>query len=112
VVVVVVATVKDWANPFIAAHFSRLLRRLGVRTVGVGHFFTLDRARFDGDFDVVLGGEPSPSVISAVTEQTSGYIAPEPMPLDVVPVLVLSGAAVLHGFGPAGAFRRTGHGVR
>ncbi|TCO45856.1 hypothetical protein EV192_12042 [Actinocrispum wychmicini] len=74
---------KDWANPFIAVNYSRLLRRLGVRTVGVGHFFTLDRARFAGDFDAVLGGEPTIAIVDAVTGARSGYISPTPIPLDV-----------------------------
>lgn len=78
---------KDWANPFIAVHYSRMLRRLGVRTIGIGHFFTLDRARFADDFDVVLGGEPSPAVVAAVRGELSGYVAPTPIPLDVLPNL-------------------------
>jgi len=78
---------KDWANPFIAVNYARLLRRLGVRTVGVSHFFTLDRARFAHDFDAVMGGEPNADIVPAVTGAMSGYIPPRPMPLDVVPNL-------------------------
>lgn len=78
---------KDWANPFIAAHFSALFRRLGVFTVGVGHFFTLDRKRFADSFDAVLGGEPSRQIVEIVRERKRGYADPQPIPLDVVPSL-------------------------
>ena len=54
---------KDWANPFIAAHYARLLRALGVFTIGIGHFFTLDKQAFDGAFDCILSGEPSPAIV-------------------------------------------------
>lgn len=78
---------KDWANPFIAAHFSKMLRRLGVYTVGIGHFFTLDRERFEGSFDCILGGEPSDRIVEIVTGRPRGYIAPRPIGLDVLPNL-------------------------
>jgi anaerobic magnesium-protoporphyrin IX monomethyl ester cyclase len=78
---------KDWGNPFIAAHYAALFRRLGVFTVGVGHFFTLDRRRFADAFDCVLGGEPSRKIVDIVRDRTRGYVAPEPIPLDVVPNL-------------------------
>ena len=78
---------KDWANPFIAAHYARLLQKLGVYTVGIGHFFTLDRARFEGDFDCVMGGEPSSAIIDIVTTRPRGYVDPRPIDLDVVPRL-------------------------
>lgn len=78
---------KDWANPFIASHYAAMFRRLGVYTVGVGHFFTLDRARFEDAFDCVLGGEPSPQIVDVVRTRPTGYIAPRPIPLNVVPNL-------------------------
>jgi hypothetical protein len=78
---------KDWANPFIAAHYSRLLRALGVFTVGVGHFFTLDKKAFDVAFDCVLGGEPSQAIVDVVRRRVRGYVEPTPIPLDVAPNL-------------------------
>ncbi len=78
---------KDWANPFIAAHYSRLLRALGVFTVGVGHFFTMDKQAFYGAFDCVLGGEPSPAIVEVVRQRVTGYTEPTPIPLDIVPNL-------------------------
>lgn len=78
---------KDWANPFVAAHFSKLLRRLGIYTVGIGHFLTLDRARFLDDFDCIMGGEPSAAIVDIVRERPSGYVEPRPIDLDVVPRL-------------------------
>ena len=78
---------KDWANPFIAAHYAALFRSLGVYTVGVGHFFTLDRARFEGAFDCIMGGEPSDAIVDIVARRPRGYVEPRPMPLNVVPNL-------------------------
>lgn len=78
---------KDWGNPFIAAHYADMFRRLGVYTVGIGHFFTMDRARFESRFDCVLGGEPSGEIVSILANRPSGYIQPRPVPLDVVPNL-------------------------
>lgn len=78
---------KDWGNPFIAANYARLLRRFGVFTVGIGHFFTLDRARFADAFDCVLGGEPSEQIVDIVRQRTGEYVAPQPIPLDVIPDL-------------------------
>ena len=75
------------ANPFIAAHYAQMFRRLGGYTVGVGHFFTLDRARFEGQFDCVLGGEPSEEIVSILANRPSGYVEPQPVPLNVVPNL-------------------------
>ena len=77
---------KDWGSPFIAAHYARLLRKLGVHTVGVGHFFTLDRARFEDDFDCVLGGEPNEQIIDVVRHRKTGYVPPRPIDLDLLPV--------------------------
>lgn len=78
---------KDWGNPFIAAHFSAMLRRLGVYTVGVGHFFTLDRARFENDFDCVAGGEPNAGIIDLLRDRPRGYVPPQPLDLNLVPCL-------------------------
>lgn len=78
---------KDWANPFIAGHFSKLLRSLGVYTVGLGHFFTLDRARFADQFDCIMGGEPSAAIVDIVRSRLTGYVPPRPIDLDVVPRL-------------------------
>ncbi len=79
---------KDWANPFIAAHYSRLLRAMGIFTIGVGHFFTLNRERFLDAFNCVLGGEPSPVVVDVVINRTRGFIDAVPIPLDVAPSLL------------------------
>lgn len=78
---------KDWADPFIAAHFARLLRKLGVYTVGLGHFFTLDRLRFEGEFDAIMGGEPSAALLKIIEERPSGYIPPQPLDLNIIPQL-------------------------
>lgn len=76
---------KDWADPFIASHFSNLLRKLGVYTVGLGHFFTLDRSRFEAHFDCIMGGEPSRAIVDIVKEQPRGFVDPRPIDLNIVP---------------------------
>lgn len=78
---------KDWSNPFIASNYAALFRRFGIFTVGIGHFFTLDRARFADAFDCVLGGEPSRRIVDIVRDRVTGYVDPQPIPLDVVPNL-------------------------
>ncbi len=78
---------KDWGNPFIATHFASMLRKLGVYTVGLGHFFTLDRARFEGAFDCVLGGEPNAQILDVLRDRPRGYVPPRPLDLDLVPCL-------------------------
>lgn len=78
---------KDWANPFIAAHYAQMFRRLGLYTVGVGHFFTLDRAHFEDAFDCVLGGEPNDQIVAILRERRRGYVAPKAIPLNMKPNL-------------------------
>lgn len=78
---------KNWANPFIAANFSKLLRQCGIYTVGIGHFLTLDHERFRDDFDCILGGEPSPAIVEIFRGRPVGYIPPVPIGLDVLPSL-------------------------
>jgi radical SAM superfamily enzyme YgiQ (UPF0313 family) len=76
---------KDWADPFIAGHYARLLRHLGIYTVGLGHFFTLDRKRFEDDFDCIMGGEPSRAILDIVRQRPRGYVDPQPIDLNVIP---------------------------
>lgn len=76
---------KDWGNPFIAANFARRLRQLGIRTIGMGPYFDLDRDRFCHDFDCLLEGEPSEAVIRAVCENITGTVAGGRIPLDITP---------------------------
>jgi anaerobic magnesium-protoporphyrin IX monomethyl ester cyclase len=78
---------KDWADPFIAVHYSRMLRKLGIYTIGLGHFFTLDLGRFEEDFDCIMGGEPSTAVLDIIRQRPKGYIAPRPIDLNVLPLL-------------------------
>lgn len=78
---------KDWANPFIAGHYASLFRRLGVYTVGISHFFTLDRDRFAGLFDCVLDGEPSSEIVEVVRQRPSGFVTSGAVPIDIAPNL-------------------------
>jgi hypothetical protein len=76
---------KDWGNPFIAAHFSRQLRNLGIFTIGIGPYFYLDRERFVNDFDCIVEGEPSETVLEALRERPSGPIGARRMATNLIP---------------------------
>ncbi len=76
---------KDWGNPFIAAHFSRQLRKLGVFTIGIGPYFHIDGDRFVNDFDCLLEGEPSPTVLDALRDRPAGRVAPRRIATDLLP---------------------------
>lgn len=76
---------KDWGNPFIAAHFSRELRNLGIYTVGIGPYFYIDRDRFVNDFDCLLEGEPSETVLEALHKRPSGPIAARRIATNLLP---------------------------
>ncbi len=118
---------KDWGNPFIAAHFSAQLRKLGVFTVGIGPYFYLDRDRFVNDFDCILEGEPSESVLTAIRERPKGPVPPQRIATDALPnfdrlypqgqthnaVFTAFGCFELCGFCVAGqSYRKMGEGMR
>lgn len=77
---------KDWTNPFVGEHYSRLFRSLGVHTVGFGHFYSLDTARFVDHFDSILTGEPSSTIVEVVRNRPRGRIDGAPVDLDVTPL--------------------------
>jgi hypothetical protein len=77
---------KDWTDPFVGAHFSELFRKLGVHTIGFGHFYSLDTERFVESFDCVLRGEPSETIVPVVTNQTRGVVDGSAIDLDVRPL--------------------------
>lgn len=118
---------KDWGNPFIAAHFSSQLRKLGVFTIGIGPYFYLDQDRFVNEFDCLLGGEPSASVLEAVRNRPTGPIAAQRIATDLTPnfarlvpqrqthnaVFSAFGCFELCGFCVAGqSYRKMGEGMR
>jgi hypothetical protein len=118
---------KDWGNPFIAANFSRHLRSLGIYTVGIGPYFYLDRDRFVNDFDCLLEGEPSETVLEALCNRPSGPIGARRMATDITPnfahllpqpqmrhaVFSAFGCFEMCGFCVAGqSYRKMGEGVR
>lgn len=76
---------KDWGNPFIAAHFANRLRELGVYTIGIGPYFSLDQSRFVDDFDCLLAGEPSETILTALNKQTTGLIPGQRMATNLLP---------------------------
>jgi uncharacterized Fe-S cluster-containing radical SAM superfamily protein len=77
---------KDWTNPFIAANYARLFRALGVHTIGFGHFFSLDAGRFVDQFDTLLRGEPSRTIVDVVRRLPRGVVDGLPIDLDVSPL--------------------------
>lgn len=118
---------KDWGNPFIAAHFSKRLRKLGVFTIGIGPYFSLDRDRFIDDFDCLLDGEPSETILQAIQDKPSGQIKAKRLSTNIIPSfdhlfpLQQTKAAVFTSFGcfekcgfcVAGqTYRKMGEGVR
>ena len=118
---------KDWGNPFIAAEFARRLRKLGVFTIGIGPYFSLDRDTFIGDFDCLLDGEPSETVLHAIQDRPAGQIEAKRLPTDIVPnferlfplqqtraaVFTSYGCFEKCGFCVAGqTYRKMGEGVR
>ncbi len=76
---------KDWGNPFIAAEFSRQLRKLGSHTAGIGPYFALEPDRFISDFDCLLDGEPSETILQAVQDKAYGRIAPKRLSTEITP---------------------------
>lgn len=118
---------KDWGNPFIAAHFSRRLRKLGVFTIGFGPYFSLDYDRFIGDFDCLLDGEPSETILHAIQDRPSGHIKAQRLSTEITPcfdhlypprqttsaVFTSFGCFEMCGFCVAGqTYREMGGGVR
>jgi hypothetical protein len=102
---------KDWGSPFIAAHFARRLRELGIRTVGIGPYFDLDRERFRDVFDCLLEGEPSEAVLRAVSGKMTGIVAGERIPLDITPNfdrMVSAGGSQRALFSSFGCFEQCG----
>jgi len=77
----------EWGNPFIAAHFSRLLRKRGIFTVGLGPFYRLDARRFLPDFDCLFTGEPSSEILGVLRKKRRGILPFSKMALDVPPNL-------------------------
>lgn len=118
---------KDWGNPFIAAHFSRQLRALGIFTIGIGPYFYLDGDRFVNDFDCLLEGEPSETVLEALRHRPSGSLGARRMPTGLLPnferlfpqrqsckaVFSAFGCFEMCGFCVAGqSYRKMGEGVK
>jgi radical SAM superfamily enzyme YgiQ (UPF0313 family) len=60
---------------------------MGIFTIGVGHFLTLDKKAFEGAFDCIFGGEPAPSIVDVVNRRIRGHVEPTPIPLDIAPNL-------------------------
>ncbi|MFI5952604.1 B12-binding domain-containing radical SAM protein [Cryptosporangium sp. NPDC051539] len=97
VVISAADTVTPWVdsgNAYISAELSRRLMRLGIRTVGVGPFYTAVPHRFVDAFTTILPGGPSPSIVDAVAPDARGVIAPSPHDLFLLPSLEMQPADV------------------
>lgn len=63
----------DTGNPFAAANLARLFKNYGVYTIGVGHFLSLDSARFQNDFDVIVANGPNYKMIDIIRTRAKGF---------------------------------------
>ena len=77
----------DLGNPFIGANFSKRLRELGVFTIGVGPFYTLQPEKFKKYFDCLILGEPSKDLVEIIKSKKRGIIKVNPIANNVVPNL-------------------------
>jgi radical SAM superfamily enzyme YgiQ (UPF0313 family) len=78
----------DVGNPYLTALFSRRLRQLGIRTIGVGPFFSRVPERFEADFDVVLKGPASPTIVDIVRNpEIRGVVEGAPPDVAILPRL-------------------------
>ena len=78
---------KDWGNPFIAGNFAKRLKTMGIHTIGIGPFFTLDGKRFRDIFDCIMAGEPNDQIVKVAGSRATGRIAHKPIGLRKVPNL-------------------------
>lgn len=75
----------DLGNPFIGANFSKRLKKLGVFTIGVGPFYTLQPKKFKKYFDCLIVGEPSEDLVEIIKKRKKGVMKVKPIESDVVP---------------------------
>ncbi|EKD25729.1 MAG: cobalamin B12-binding protein [uncultured bacterium] len=62
----------EWGNPFVGSNFSENLRELGIFTIGIGPFYSLDSKRFSYAFDAILAGEPSVKIVDIIKNKKKG----------------------------------------
>ncbi len=78
----------DLGNPYTTAHLSQLLRRNGIYTIGVGPFYEKVPQKFIGQFDALLAGTASPSIVDIVRNRPSASIVRgAPMDLATIPLI-------------------------
>ncbi len=75
----------DMGSPFIGANFSKRLRKHGIYTIGLGPYYNLDTERFVADFNCILKGEPSISIVDILKNKTTGVVESKPLALDIIP---------------------------
>lgn len=77
---------KDLGHPYIAAEYSKRLRSLGVKTIGLSPYFNLQPEKFRYDFDTLLMGEPSPTLVDIIQRNLKGLVQASPLPLNKKPL--------------------------
>ena len=78
----------DLGNAYSTAILSQRLRKLGIYTIGVGPFFSHVPEKFINDFDSILTGIASPSIVDIVQRRPqSKLVLGKPMPLNASPLL-------------------------
>ena len=75
----------DMGSPFIAANFSKRLKKFGIYTIGLGPYYNLDTEKFLNDFDCILRGEPSSTIVKVLKERAKGIVESAPLSLNITP---------------------------
>lgn len=84
----------DLGNAYTTAHLSGLLRKNGIYTVGVGPFYEKVPQKFTSQFDALLIGAASPSIVEIVQNRPSpAIVRGAPMDLETVPLIEVHPAA-------------------
>lgn len=76
---------KDWGSPYIAANFSKRLKALGLYTIGLGPYFTMNSEKFISSFDCILAGEPSNQILEILKTRPTGLVDRRPLSTEIIP---------------------------
>lgn len=77
----------DLGNPYIGANFAKIFKKLGVYTIGIGPFYTIQPEKFKDSFDCLIIGEPSIEVVDVIDKKPKGIIKVKLLGNNVVPNL-------------------------
>lgn len=78
---------KDLGNPLISVNLARRIKEASpsIRTIGMGPYFNLATDKYINNFDCLLIGEPSSTIIDVILHNLTGAITSKPIELDVIP---------------------------